>query len=160
MTKNSQNSIERKTKAGGTDISWLRLNDEATLIKSVLGWRKNKQRSVGQNESPETDPCECSQLGFGKRAKATQWRRSLLFRVFRSLPDVRTRYAADVSTVCCDQVQSYWCFLVRGRVCSTFKEKFLKGWEIWSQTGNPAGHVPPKHVHSQESLQEKTIIRL
>lgn len=27
--------------------------------------------------------------------------------VFRSLPDVHTCYAGDVSTICCDQVQSY-----------------------------------------------------
>lgn len=64
--------------------------------------------------------------------------------VFRSLPDVGTCYAGDASTVCCDQVQSHWCFLVSGWVCSTFKEKFLEGWELCqkSQTWNSAGHFP------------------
>ena len=44
----------------------------------------------------------------------------------RALPDICARYAGDVAAVSGDQVQGYRCILVRGWVCSAFKEKFLE----------------------------------
>lgn len=43
----------------------------------------------------------------------------------RALPDICARYAGDVAAISGDQVQGYGCILVRGWVCSAFKEKFL-----------------------------------
>ena len=122
--------------------------------------KEHTQSSEEQNKKPRNRPCKCSQLTFGKRAKAIQCSRSLLFPVFRPLPDVCTRYAADVSAICCDQVQSYWCLLVRGRVCSTFKEKFLKEWETWSQTWNLVGHAPtpPPNMFTVKNLFRRRIV--
>lgn len=44
----------------------------------------------------------------------------------RALPDICACYAGDAAAVSGDQVQSYRCILVRGWVCSAFKEKFLE----------------------------------
>lgn len=59
------------------------------------------------------------------------------------LPDICAGYASDVTTVGCDQVQSYWCVLVRGQMCSTFKEKFLKEWETQLFMWIPLCHFFP-----------------
>ena len=46
-----------KKQSWGTDITWLQLNDEATLIKSVPCWWKNKHRDQWDRiKSPEADP--------------------------------------------------------------------------------------------------------
>lgn len=75
------------------------------------------------------------------------------WRCFPALPDVGTRDAGDVSTVCCDQVQSDWRVLVGGRVCSTFKEKFLQEWGLCEkpQAWVPTGPFPP-HTFSQRTI--------
>ena len=75
----------------------------------------------------------------------------------RPLPDVRTRYAGDVSAVRRDQVQSYGCFLVRGRVCSAFEEKLLQEADIQSTTYTAPGHFPSLNDSMENNLfgQEK-----
>lgn len=67
-TQNSQYNMERE-EPRRTDVAQLQTDYKATVVRRVSHWWENKQRSMEQNQSPETDPCKYSLLILDKEAR-------------------------------------------------------------------------------------------
>ena len=77
-TRNSQNYVKKKTKAGGISILDLKLYYKTVIINTVWYWQKNRHIDQWNKiENPEMDPQMYGQLIFDKAGRNIQWKKTV-----------------------------------------------------------------------------------
>ena len=73
-TLNSQSNLEKEEQSQRQYTADFKLYYKVTVIKIVQYWHeKQTHRSMEKIESPEMNPCTCSQLIYDKGVKNIQW---------------------------------------------------------------------------------------